>query len=83
MRANVAATPCHAAGRRAYGERQGHKWPQPRANSTPLKLVKTGKKVAVLTPPEEAKPTVSPEIEQEGKIPPSRIPGGLLRPPGP
>jgi hypothetical protein len=48
-----------------------------------LKLVKTGKKVAVLTPPEEAKPTASPEKQQQGKIPPSRIPRGLLRPPEP
>ena len=53
------------------------------SNPIRLKLVKTGKKVAVLAPPEEAKPTASPEKQQKGKIPPSRIPRGLLRPPEP
>ena len=53
------------------------------SNPIRLKLVKTGKKVAVLAPPEEAKPTASPEKQQQGKIPPSRIPRGLLRPPEP
>ena len=53
------------------------------SDSIRLKLVKTGKKVAVLTPPEEVKPPVPPEEQQKGKVPPSRIPRGLLRPPGP
>jgi hypothetical protein len=53
------------------------------SDSIRLKLVKTGKKVAVLTPPEKAEPPAPPENPQKGKVPPSRIPGGLLRPPEP
>jgi len=48
-----------------------------------LKLVKTGTKVTLLTSPEKAKPPAPAEKQQKGKIPPSRIPRGLLRPPEP
>jgi len=54
-----------------------------KSDSIRLKLVKTGKKVAVLTPPKEVEPPAPPEKQQKGKVPPSRIPRGLLRPPEP
>jgi hypothetical protein len=44
---------------------------------------KTGKKVTLLTPPEDAQPPAPTEKQQRGKVPPSRIPKGLLRPPEP
>ena len=53
------------------------------SDSMRLKLVKTGKEVTLLTPPEEAEPSPSPENQQKAKVSPSRIPRGLLRPPGP
>jgi hypothetical protein len=62
----------------AINDRNHGEW-----NLTPLKLVKTGEKVTVLTSPEKAEPPASPEKQQKAKVPPSRIPGGLLRPPGP
>ncbi|MGA2109239.1 MAG: hypothetical protein ABSH25_16530 [Syntrophorhabdales bacterium] len=53
------------------------------SDSIRLKLVKTGKKVTLLTSPQEAEPPAVPEKPQKGKVPPSRIPRGLLRTPEP
>jgi hypothetical protein len=50
------------------------------SGSIRLKLVKTGTKVTLLTSPEKAEPPAPAEKQQKGKIPPSRIPRGLLRP---
>ena len=54
-----------------------------KSDSIRLTLVKTGTKVTLLTSPEKAEPPAPPENPQKGKVPPSRIPGGLLRPPEP
>jgi len=53
------------------------------SGSIRLKLAKIGKKVTLLTSPEEAEPPAAPEKQQKTKISPSRIPRDLLRPPGP
>jgi len=52
------------------------------SNSTPVKLVKIGQKVTLLALPEKAEPPAPPEEQQKAKISPSRMPKGLLRPPG-
>jgi hypothetical protein len=52
------------------------------SKSTPVKLVKTGEKVTLIALPEKAEPPAPPKKREKAKIPPSRIPKGLLRPPG-